>query len=133
MIILCELCYPIVDSKLLSDVSDDIYQSLKRGFLNLYHRTRLESVILSISLGYMSYMKYNNIGIITVCILNLIVMIRAYMYKELVSGDIFISIKKPDILSGFVESVKLIASSIVFSQSMVTISVFSFFSMIAAP
>ena len=120
MIILCELCYPIVDSKLLSDVSDDIYQSLKRGFLNLYHRTRLESVILSISLGYMSYMKYNNIGIITVCILNLIVMIRAYMYKELVSGNIFISIKKPDILSGFVESVKLIASSIVLKKTVIT-------------
>jgi hypothetical protein len=89
VIILCEICYPIIDSKLLTDVMDDTYQSLKRGFLKLYYRTRLESVILSIGLTYISYHKYNNFGIFAVCVLNLIVLFRIYTSVEFQSGDLF--------------------------------------------
>lgn len=95
VIILCEICYPIVDSKLLTDVMDDTYQSLKRGFLNLYYRTRLESVLLSICLTYLSYCAYNNFGILAVGALNLIVMLRLYTSAEFLSGNLFVR-PKPD-------------------------------------
>jgi hypothetical protein len=78
IIIMCELFYPIVDSKLLTDVIQDTYQSIKRGFLNLCHRTRLESVMLSGSLSYLSFYEHHNMGIFIVCGLNLIVMICLY-------------------------------------------------------
>lgn len=78
IIILCDICYSIIDSKLLTDIIDDTYHSLKCGFLNCYYRTRLESVLLSMILTYLSYCNYNNLGILIVCILNLIVMFRLY-------------------------------------------------------
>lgn len=76
ILILCELFYPIVNSKLLTDVFDDTYQSLKRGFLSVYYRTRLESVLLSMFLFYISFYNYNILGTITICVLNLIIMFR---------------------------------------------------------
>ncbi len=78
LIILCELFYPIVDSKLLTDIKSDIIISVKRGFMKLYYRTRLESVLLSLSLSYLSFIKYNNIGVLIVAILNLFVMLRMF-------------------------------------------------------
>lgn len=76
VLLLCELCYPIVDSKILTDAFDDTCQSLKRGFLNIYYGTRLESVLMSFFLFYTSYYGYNMLRIITVCIINLVIMFR---------------------------------------------------------
>lgn len=76
ILILCELCYPIIDSKLLSDITEDTYQSLKRGFLSVYYKTRLESVLLSMLLLYTSYYNHSVLGIMTVCIMNIIIMLR---------------------------------------------------------
>lgn len=97
VIVLCEICYPIVDSKLLTDVCDDTYTSLKKGFLHLYYRTRLESVLLSIGLTYLSYCAYNNIGIVTVCVLNLIVMCRLYLSTDfLMDGTVVLTESRDD-------------------------------------
>jgi len=82
ILILCELSYPIANSKIISDIVNDTYKSVKSGLTSLCYRTRLESVILSLSLGYLSYVSYNKIGIITVCILNFIVMMRLSYVKE---------------------------------------------------
>jgi hypothetical protein len=79
VIILCEIFYPIVESKLLTDIMYDTYQSLKSGSIKLYHRTRLESVLLSLLLTYLSYNSYNNAGILFICILNIFVMLRLYL------------------------------------------------------
>ena len=76
VILLCEACYPIINSKILTDVADDVHGSLKRGFLSVYYRTRLESVLLSIILFSTSFNNNNIYGIITVCIINLIIILR---------------------------------------------------------
>jgi hypothetical protein len=83
MIILCEIFYPIIESKILIDVMDDTHQSLKRGIIGLYNRTRLESIALSIMLSYLSFIGLNNIGIYIIGCLNLIIMARIYLIDKL--------------------------------------------------
>jgi hypothetical protein len=76
ILIVCELCYPIVDSKLLSDIYNDTYNSLKKGVTNLINHTRLESVLLTIILTYFSFHNYVKYTTLILCFLNVSVMIR---------------------------------------------------------
>lgn len=76
ILVLCEACYPIIESNLLNDVVKDVYRSLKKGFLSIYYRTRLESVLLSIVFFLLSFYNMNRSGIVLMCLLNLIVGIR---------------------------------------------------------
>lgn len=116
VIILCEIFYPIIESKLLIDIVSDTYQSFKRGFLGLYDRTRLESILLSIGLTYLSYVELNNIGIFIVCILNLIVMFRMYMMNiSLHISDIHIS--KIHISQLIQYPVNILSQSIIFNKT----------------
>ena len=68
VLVLCEIFYPIMNSKFITDIFNDTYTSIKRGIKSIYYITRLESTIMSLYLSYMSYINYNYIGILTVCI-----------------------------------------------------------------
>lgn len=76
VIMACELCYTFIESKVLTDVINDTYHSIRRGLLNVYYRTRLESVIMSFVLFYTSYYGYNTISAIIVSTVNLVLMTR---------------------------------------------------------
>ena len=82
VLILCEICYPIMNSKFITDIFNDAYTSIKRGSTSIYYITRLESTIMSLYLSYMSYINYNYIGILSVCITNLIILIRLINYNH---------------------------------------------------
>lgn len=92
ILILCEIFYPIMNSKLLTDIVNDTYKSIKRGVISIYHITRLESTILSIYLSYLSFFTYNYIGILSICIVNLIILTRLNNYNH--TNSKCISIKK---------------------------------------
>ena len=71
-----------MNSKFITDIFNDTYTSIKKGIKSIYYITRLESTIMSLYLSYMSYINYNYIGIITVCITNLIILIRLINYNH---------------------------------------------------
>lgn len=82
ILILCEIFYPIMNSKLLTDIYNDTYKSIKRGVISIYHITRLESTLLSLYLSYLSFFNYNYIGILSICIVNLIILTRLNNYNH---------------------------------------------------
>lgn len=81
VLIFCELLFPIMNSKVLPDIINDTYISIKKGILHIYNVTRMESFILSLYLSYMSYIEYNYIGILTVCFLNLFILPKLIYYN----------------------------------------------------
>ncbi len=81
ILVLCELAFPIIDSKLLTEVFWEIIISINRGIVNLYHRTRLESIIFSIVLSFCSYFNNTKWGILLICVLNILVMMRMITTK----------------------------------------------------
>jgi hypothetical protein len=76
VIIMCELFYPIVESKLLGEIFTDTYRSIKRGIANIYYGTRLESIALAVILPLISLSGHQRIGILIVCYVNLIIIYR---------------------------------------------------------
>jgi hypothetical protein len=73
---ICELCFPILESKLIFDVTRDTYNSLKRGLFNVYENTRAESIFFSILLSILSFFGLNVVAMGVVICINLILMLR---------------------------------------------------------
>lgn len=77
ILFLCELCFPILESKLIFDVTRDVYNSLKKGVINVYENTRAESMFFSILLSSLCFFGLNTIAMGVVICINLILMYRS--------------------------------------------------------
>jgi hypothetical protein len=72
----CELCFPILESRLIFDVTRDTYNSLRKGVLNVYGNTRAESIFFSLLLSILCFFGLNTIAMGVVIVINLILMFR---------------------------------------------------------
>lgn len=75
-LVLCELCFPILESRLIFDVSRDTYNSLRRGVLNIYESTRTESIFFSVLLSVLSFLGLNTVAMGIVVLINLVLIYR---------------------------------------------------------
>lgn len=76
ILILCEICFTVTDSKLISDVTRDTYGSLCRGLSNIYDNTRTESLFLSGLLAILSFFGLHGISISFVIVINMLLFYR---------------------------------------------------------
>ena len=84
---ICELSFPIIESKLIFDVTNDIYASLKRGIQNILENTRAESICFSILLSTLSFFGLNTVAMGVVIIINLILILR-FRNSDLNVGEV---------------------------------------------
>lgn len=82
LIILCELSYPIIASKLLIEILYDCLKYLQKCILVICSHTRFESVMLSIVLTFMSFYNHNNIGFLILIMLDLVTFIKLIYLKK---------------------------------------------------
>jgi hypothetical protein len=94
VLVLCEISFPIINSKLLPDIVNDTVIAIKKCMMYFYNIIRTESIMLSFYLCYISYMNYKYIGILTISILNVGVLIRMINYKHDKLNNTSLTIKK---------------------------------------
>ena len=76
ILILCEICFTVADSKLVTDVTRDTYGSLRRGLANVYGNTRTESIVVSALLSFLSALSLNTVSLTIVLAINVILFAR---------------------------------------------------------
>jgi hypothetical protein len=94
VLFLCELCFPIMDSKLIFDVTRDTFNSLRKGVLNIYENTRAESIFFSLLLSTLSFFNLSWISIMIVVGVNLLLFFR-FRYSDLNMGKVRMIEEKP--------------------------------------
>ena len=76
MLVFCEICFSIIESKIITDVTRDVVLSLYRGLCYLYNHTRAESIFFSILLSTLSAFGFGTISMLISIGINAILVLR---------------------------------------------------------